>query len=300
MRFLIISTLLITLFQCNESKANQPIVTEKGKTAVLLVNHGSHSKTWRNMLLDLEEKVKPDLLSMPEVDEVRTAFMEYNEPSIANRLKEFDQEGYDEVLIVPIFITVSSHSLDDIPVIAGMKVDPNVTASLAEEKIETYTPKARVRMTPTLDIGGFLKQNILRRMESTMKSETAGLVMVAYGDAAYNQQWETLLQDIGSYAQLKGKSGAAAFSWCGHLVHYSKQPTIDAIHQVLEVEEQVVVVPVLVAYDEDFQVKIIQEAINDVNQHDKVFYSDDAILPDPVLENWVLDSVKSALVSENT
>lgn len=74
---------------------------------MLLVNHGSRSKLWRDMLLDLEKAVKPKLLAHPKISAVRTAFMEYNEPSIATRMKEFDQEGFDDVIVVPIFLTVS-------------------------------------------------------------------------------------------------------------------------------------------------------------------------------------------------
>lgn len=55
------------------------------RIGVLLVNHGSRSVTWRNTLLDLERKTRRALLAVGTTQEVKTAFMEYSEPSIATR-----------------------------------------------------------------------------------------------------------------------------------------------------------------------------------------------------------------------
>ena len=57
------------------------------------------------------------------MDGIKTAFMECTEPSIATRLKEFDEESYDAVVVAPIFLTVSSHYSHDIPVICGLSAD---------------------------------------------------------------------------------------------------------------------------------------------------------------------------------
>jgi sirohydrochlorin ferrochelatase len=89
-----------------------------------MVNHGSRSATWRQALLDLETEVKDSILAGGAIQGTKTAFMEYNEPSIATRLKEFDAEGYTDVILVPVFLTVSPHSFEDIPTIIGQKEDP--------------------------------------------------------------------------------------------------------------------------------------------------------------------------------
>jgi sirohydrochlorin ferrochelatase len=117
----------------------------------LLVNHGSRSETWRQALLDLEGTMKDSILAGGDVSGIKTAFMEYNEPSIATRLKEFDAEGFTDVIIVPVFLTVSPHSFDDIPTIIGQKEDPQSLEVLKIENIERYTPKAKTHITPLLD-----------------------------------------------------------------------------------------------------------------------------------------------------
>ncbi|MBK8968934.1 MAG: CbiX/SirB N-terminal domain-containing protein [Saprospiraceae bacterium] len=281
--------IVAALFSCKDTaQSSQP---EGGKTAVLLVNHGSHSKLWRDMLLDLENEVKDKLLAHPKISEVRTAFMEYNEPSIATRMKEFDQEGYDDVIVVPIFLTVSSHYSHDIPVILGTSADPKAKEyMIGKEKIEVYKPKARVSITPPLDYTTLLKKNVERRVKAlSAEASNEGVLLVAYGDADYNQQWEEMVEEIGKYLKVKTGHESIAYAWCGHLVNYSTEPTQNGIKKLFELEDKVLVIPVLVANDPYFQNDIIQKAVDDVEGAASVKYVQDAILPDKNLNDWVVD-----------
>jgi len=44
------------------------------KIGVLLVNHGSRQKAWRDMLVDVEKATKDRLLAMPNVKGVKTGW----------------------------------------------------------------------------------------------------------------------------------------------------------------------------------------------------------------------------------
>lgn len=283
------------------SCGNKETVTPEGekKIGVLLVNHGSHSETWRNMLLDVENTVKQEILAMEGVGEIRTAFMEYNEPSIATQLKWFDENGYTDVILVPIFLTVSSHYSHDIPVIAGLSSDPKIRESLARENIETYKAKARVTITPPLDFTTLLKKNIARRVEALSKdASNEAVLLVAYGDEQYNQQWEEMVSEIGKYLKVKTKHETVAYAWCGHIVRYSSDPTTEGISKLMEFEDNVLVIPVLVANDEHFQGEIIQKGVDAAPMAGtNVFYKQDAILPDANLNQWVKDITKETLQS---
>jgi hypothetical protein len=65
--------------------------------------------------------------------------------------------------------------------------------------------------------------------------------------------------------------------------------------------KRAVVVPVLVAFDEMFQVEIIGKGIANVeNSRDRVAYAPDPILPDERVTSWVVTTVNqmaSGLVS---
>lgn len=294
-KVLFIAACLFAIASCSPENEKAPTNGEK-KVGILLVNHGSHSETWRNMLLDIEENVSKEILSYKGVSGIKTAFMEYNEPSIATQLKWFDDNGYTDVILVPIFLTVSSHYSHDIPVIAGLSSDPKIKESLAKEKIEVYKAKARVTITPPLDFTTLLKKNIARRVEALSKdSDNEAVLLVAYGDEQYNQQWEEMVSEIGKYLKVKTKHETVAYAWCGHIVHYSSDPTTEGIKKLMEFEDNVLVIPVLVANDEHFQGEIIQNGVDAAPNASKVRYKQDAILPDANLNQWVKDITKETL-----
>lgn len=287
--------ILFGVLGCSDKPANS-VQTDVRKIGVLLVNHGSKSKKWRDMLWDVEKSVRDEILADKKVAGIKTAFMEYTEPSIATRMKEFDEEGFDEVVIVPIFLTVSSHSLDDIPTIVGIKSDPRNVEQLKKEHIQVYRAKARVTITPTLDFTTLLKKNVLRRVKArTENFENTGVVLVAYGDKHYNQQWEEMMEEIGRYLKIKAGIDTVAYAWCGHLVDYSPSPTTEAVNKVFEMEDSVITVPLLVAFDPYFQIEIIQKGIEFAENSSKVIYKPDAILPDENLNRWVIDITRQTL-----
>lgn len=278
---LFILSLPVTLI-AEKKKAN--------KIGVLLVNHGSRSATWRTALLELEEKVKPALIANPDVKGVKTAFMEYNEPSIATRMKEFDDEGFTDVVIVPVFLTVSAHTFDDIPTIIGIKEDPRSLEALKLEKIARYRAKARAYITPNLDFTDIVKKNVEKRVKNLSKNPNdEGVVLIAYGDANYDAEWSQLMEDIGSHLKTTLGITNHSYGWCGHLVSYNPEKTAEAIRKVHTHRSTALVVPVLVAHDEMFQIKIIGDGIAKAKRPGKsIVYKPDSILPDENVEKWVV------------
>lgn len=286
----IVLIFIAMLTSCSDSNTGAESQAAEKKVGILLVNHGSVSKKWRSMLMDVESSVRDELLANPKIGAVKTAFMEYTEPSIATQMKAFDKAGYDEVVVVPLFLTVSSHSLSDIPNILGIQSDPKVIETLGKEKIEVYRAKARVTISPTLDFTTLLKKNVLRRVKALSDgSGNEGIVLVAYGDKDYNQQWEEMMDEIGRFLKIKLDMDTVAYAWCGHLVNYSTQPTEKAIEQVFELEDKVLVVPLLVSFDPYFQLEIIETATKNVENTQNVKYTPDAILPDDNLNSWVIE-----------
>jgi len=277
---------------CNERPEEQTAGEEK-KIGVLMVNHGSRSETWRNALLALEANIRKPVLESGKIQGIKTAFMEYNEPSIATRLKEFDKEGYTDVIIVPVFLTVSPHSFDDIPTIIGRKEDPRSMELLKIERIERYTPAAEMHITPLLDFTDILQRNVLRRFrELSADAAKEGLVMIAYGDETYTREWSELLSKVGDYVNRNTGTTDYSFGWCGHVAGYNPDSTSAAVNRVLMKKESAVVIPVLVAVDESFQMGIISTGISrSGNEKKKVLYRPDAILPDTNLESWVIHTI---------
>lgn len=283
------------LFSCQKKKNiemnNQNL---EQKIGVLFVNHGSPSKTWREALLDLEKSVAPEILSDKKISGTATAFMEYNEPSIATRLKEFDKAGYTDVIIVPIFLTVSPHTFEDIPTIIGQKEDKKSFEMMKLEKIERYVPRAKTHITPLLDFTDVLQNNVLRRVKSLSKNPSEeGLVLIGYGDEDYDKEWTELFSKVAE--NIKKNTGISEYSygWCGHIARYKSEPTTKAINKILEKKKTALVIPVLVAHDENFQIRIVGGGVKAVkNNQERVLYRPDAILPDDNIKDWVVSIVK--------
>lgn len=286
------------LVSCSSKEEQEVTVAKKDqKIGVLLVNHGSRSEAWRNSLLELEDNVREAIMASGEVQEVKTAFMEYTEPSIATRMKEFDDAHFTDVIIVPIFLTVSSHSFDDIPTIVGLKDNASSVEDFKIEKIKRYKAKANVVITPLLDFTDILKENVLNRYLKISKDQSKeGLVLSAYGDLSYNTEWVKLMTDVGDYVKSKTELTEYNYGWNGHIVNYSSDSTYAPVMRMLAKKETAVVIPILVAYDEMFQGRIIKNGVEKVkNYQERVLYKPDAILPDKNIENWVIDIVKEYL-----
>ena len=262
----------------------------ENKIGVLLVSHGSHSEQWRKMLTNIEDTVRDEILQDGQIAGIKSSFMEYTEPSIATRLKEFDNEGYAHIIIVPILLTVSSHSFDDIPVIAGQKVDKATLETLKLEGAEIYKPKAKVTMAPLLDFPDVLEKNVSRRVQDQSKDPAnEGIVLVAYGSEPYDEEWKELLDGVSSKVRQETGIDTSEYCWCGHIAHYKSEPTENVIKKILDKKDTAIVIPVLVAVDENFQGKIIGGGVKNVDQNDRIRYRGDAILPDANINNWVIE-----------
>ncbi len=272
----------------DDSTSSSSAIVE-GKVGVLLVSHGSHSEQWRKMLTQIETTVQDEVIRGGLIAGIKSSFMEYTEPTIATRLKEFDQEGFAHVIIVPILLTVSSHSFDDIPVIAGQKEDHATLETLKLEGTEIYKPRAKVTLAPLLDFPDVLERNVARRVQDQSDDPAnEGIVLVAYGSEPYDEEWKELLNGVSNKVRELTGVDASEYCWCGHIAHYKSEPTEKAIAKILGQKKTAIVIPVLVAVDEMFQGKIIGGAIKNVDQNDRIRYRYDSILPDDNINRWVI------------
>ena len=240
--------------------------SDETTTGILLVANGSKSSTWVGMIEDLAEQVRESVLARPGVKAVRLAFIEDTSPDIASEMKAFDAEGLDEVVVVPLFIGQESTRINTyMQFLTGMRSEAKTIKQLQNEGFDIYYPRARVSMTPALS--EVLKKNVLRRVEALRGSDSGedmGVLLVGYGDQVFGQQMEEMMEGIGRYLKIKTEIDTVAYAFCGSLTDYSGAPVVEAINEVLELEKEVLVVPVLLGVDEMLQRDTIQAAVNAV------------------------------------
>lgn len=287
---------LALLSGCGQAPA--PTAQADVRIGVLLVAHGSKSSTWVQMIEDLAKQVREPILAKQGIKAVRLAFIEETSPSIANEMKAFDAEAFDEVIVVPLFIAQESTRTNTyLQYLTGMKSDTKTIKQLQNEGFEIYYPRARVSMTPALNQSEVLKKNVLRRVEALRgkdSGEDMAVVLVGYGDQVFGQQMEEMMEGIGRYLKIKTEIDTVAYAFCGKLTDYSGAPVVEVINEVLELEKEVLVVPVLLGVDEMLQLNTIQAAINAVSTSSKVRYKQDAVLPDREVNKWVIEKVQEA------
>jgi len=249
------------------------------------------------MVEDLAQQLQEPVLAKPGVKSIRLAFIEETSPDVATEMKAFDAEGLDEVVVVPLFIGQESTLINTyLQFLTGIRSEAKVIKQLQNEGFDVYYPKARVSMTPAL--GEVLKKNVLRRVEALRgedSGEDMGVLLVGYGDQVYGQQMEEMMEGIGRYLKIKTEIDTVAYAFCGKLTDYSGAPVVEAINEVLELEKEVLVVPVLLGVDEMLQRDTIQAAVNAVETASRVRYKQDAVLPDPIVNEWVIEKVQEAV-----
>lgn len=263
-----------------------------GKTAVMLVNHGSRSEQWKKNLLELERKVSEEINAIEGVDTLVTAFPEHGEPSIAAALKDLDRKKYSDVIVIPVFLSVSSHVFDDLPTIIGKKENPATIEQMKLEGIERYVASAKTHLAKPLDFSDLLGSNVLgrARLLSTDPADE-GIVLVGYGSTHFDDEWKELFEKTGDEVCRKGRFASYTTAWCGHRAHYSPDSTTAAINRILTKKRRAIVIPLLVSVSKRFQLDIIGTGVDNVGRNrSRIRYKPDAILPDSCLETWIVET----------
>ena len=278
-----------------------PPAARAGEVAVgvLLVAHGSRSRNWAGALEDFAAAVGQALAGRPGLQGVKLAYLGSDKASIAGAMREFDGAGVGEVIVVPLMLADESTLTNEyLSYLVGMRSEARALQGLRNDGYEIYKPRARATITPALATSEALKKNVLRRVEALRgedDGEKLGVLLVGYGDRKYGQQMEELVQGLGRYLKVQTPIDTVGFAFCGELVEYSGEAVAKALNEVLELEEQVIVVPVLLAVDEKLQRDAIQAAIEAIDTPARVRYRPDALLPDPAIGKWVVEKVDEAL-----
>lgn len=81
--------------------------------ALLLVAHGSRREASNNEIRELTERLSAR--SADSFSDVRCAFLELAEPSIPDGIMQCAEQGANEVMVLPYFLSAGRHVAEDIP-----------------------------------------------------------------------------------------------------------------------------------------------------------------------------------------
>jgi sirohydrochlorin ferrochelatase len=104
--------------------------------ALLIVAHGSSRAFSNEEVRQLTEKMTTE--AQGHFNAVRCAFLELAEPSIPDGLRGLINDGFDDIIVVPYFLSAGRHVAEDIP---------------GEVKtIATEYPDAKINIAPHLGV----------------------------------------------------------------------------------------------------------------------------------------------------
>ncbi|MDR1690840.1 MAG: sirohydrochlorin cobaltochelatase [Candidatus Methanoplasma sp.] len=88
----------------------QGLDSKKGKTGIMVIGHGSRLPYNKDIIILNSER-----LSKMGHNDVYYAFNEFNEPKIETVLDEMVGKGLDEIIVLPLFISLGDHLKNDVP-----------------------------------------------------------------------------------------------------------------------------------------------------------------------------------------
>lgn len=104
------------------------------KTKTILLAHGSSDPQWSNTFVELTR------ISLNKHVDACLAFMELSTPSIEDAVKQAKDEGYEKVVVLPLFLAKGRHLKKDVPAMldeykANYQIETELMAPIGEHPL---------------------------------------------------------------------------------------------------------------------------------------------------------------------
>lgn len=254
----------------------------------LLIAHGSRSDRWNDEIRAFHLHLQEAMSEKTDFDLSRYCFLEYAEPSIPKAIKQLCDEGAREIVMLPLFLSMSEHVINDIP----LAVQSVATHVGDEEQASIYQRKdTRISMLTPISAAELLARNLARRFNRINDlPQGSSILLVYYGTQRYMESWETLCRD--TWVALSGHLPGHNIFWeyGGDAVGFSPHPISQKIREMTLSSPAVVILPALVSVGV-IQEDVIPLAIRESGMSERVIYLSDAVLPDPDLAKDIVASL---------
>jgi sirohydrochlorin ferrochelatase len=182
------------------------------KLGLILISHGSPSPDWNKKMEQITTLVNASLLSNPSSPfaHVRLAHLEFTTPSIADVCDEFTNQGCTRIIALPIFISVSSHTVVDIPNALNIAFHAE-----HDVHIRRYLGGVPITLLPTLDHGSVLPEVVSDAAAVFVTDEgvaNVGVLILSHGDGCVHF-WTHMYRKVQQAISAKTGIPAAAIDW---------------------------------------------------------------------------------------
>jgi hypothetical protein len=181
----------------------------------MIAAHGAPAPGWNNAVFEVGRQVESLIGERQDAvfKGAKVAMLEFAEPSIPKTMAEFASEGYDRVVVIPLFIAPSGHSHVDVPAALGLYSDEDVYGEFGNGAADIVGGSSMsVVLGPTLASGDILALSVYDQVKAMSTSpEDEAVVILAHGDKGMHHVWDQLCRRISAY--VCGKTGITYCDW---------------------------------------------------------------------------------------
>lgn len=232
---------------------------------------------------------------------VQTVMLGHGVPTVADAVRELEKQECGRLIVVPLFVAHSSHTLFDVPGVLGVYFSPRLEEALRQESIAIARPRVPVTICEPVSrevLADFAWAQV-QKMSQEPKRE--GVVLLAHGSAAHATLVNNRLREIVTYCA--GRAGIDYADWVfadhGPLYLDNAAP---AILEALRRKERVLVLGLYVSLSaQDIRVigtrgsrhepPQLREAI----RNGRVIFSESRLVEEKRLPDWVLEAATAAV-----
>ncbi len=257
----------------------------KSPVGVVIAAHGAPSEQWNTLLRQFADEVDRQMHDQELNMTARIGFLEFARPSIAQAVAELRAVGMERIVVVPIFVTASEHTVWDLPCVLGTAYHPETMQVLAEEGAELVPPGTPIIVGPPLCCSGLLPQIMLERArELSENPATESVLVLAHGAPKFAPIWEMHLREVTEALRREGGFAAAAYAFVG-VGHDGGEGGLAALQDVMEKADRVIVLGLYVAMGADAMVNMWADRLP---QGVEVAAAETGLLPHPEINAWVI------------
>jgi len=195
--------------------AQNPESNEAGKSkrpGLLILSHGAPAPQWNEPVNRLVERVRKQNEDEKTFHAIEGAFLEFTQPDAATGIEKLEAAGCDRIIVVPLFIAPSSHSLFDVPAVLGLYSSPKIRQTLEDEQARVAQPKVPLTLTQTLSEGNLLDGFARDEVRSFSKDPAnEAVVLIAHGCSDHHSLVERMTRRVANYCC--GQSGVDYADW---------------------------------------------------------------------------------------
>ena len=251
------------------------------RPALVIAAHGAATDGWADAVRDFARDVAASPGVRAAFATVEAGFVEHSTPRLADVARLALSAGCPEVLVVPLFLSVSAHTTEDVPGLLGLPVPEHVRRRLVAEGQQPLAPGLPIRLVPLGPIEDLLYRNILRRTRlAARQPPREAIVLCAHGSSLHHDAWDALMHALRTRLMRAG-FGYACHAWADHATPASTVADVIVDASRMASIQRVHVLPLYMAVS-PLQTTTLAAAATEAARRARasIRYAADAILPD--------------------